>query len=288
VKTALDFGTGIVLAGWAMAGGLGLQAALHTQKLRGIIALNGFYDAIRVQKALRGEAGWEQFQTWLAAERSKSLASTRKPDLDPFAIYPLDPVSKKYVDEVLRKAASYDRASEAVDVGFADSLLSFCPERHLDYLRTRQFSSRMATRTRFIRWKKPSRSMRNTRGPSSCTGFPMPATPNGCWMRAHLSTLVKIWKDGCAFSHELSTDLRRNRYSRPRSAEPVRAVGRRVGACRRVRDAGMGGFVLKSHRMSTVETRLFWRRAFRSCKSSEAWRSMGSWAASTRLPSMPN
>jgi pimeloyl-ACP methyl ester carboxylesterase len=94
VKTALDFGTGIVLAGWAMAGGLGLQAALHTQKLRGIIALNGFYDAIRVQKALRGEAGWEQFQTWLAAERSKSLASTRKPDLDPFAIYPLDPSRK--------------------------------------------------------------------------------------------------------------------------------------------------------------------------------------------------
>jgi len=133
-ENGAGFGTGIVLAGWAMASGLGLQAALHTQKLRGIVALNGFYDAIRVQKALRGEAGWEGFQTWLAAERSKSLATPCKPDLDPFAIYPLDPVSKKYVDEVLRKAASYDRASEAVDVGFADSLLSFCPERHLDHL----------------------------------------------------------------------------------------------------------------------------------------------------------
>jgi uncharacterized protein len=128
-------GNGIVLAGWGMAGGLILEASRFTPKLRGLIALNGFYDAVRVQKALRGEDGWKKFQAWLAKERSASLKSARKPDLDPFEIYPLDPVSKQYVDDVLRKAPSYDRASEAADVGFADSLLRFCPERQVDHLR---------------------------------------------------------------------------------------------------------------------------------------------------------
>lgn len=134
-KNSSGLGTGIVLAGWGMAGGLVLDAAKLTGTLRGLVALNGFFDAVRVQKALRGEDGWLKFQTWLANERAKSILSPRKPDLDPFAIYPLDSVSKEYVDNVLRKAASYDRASEAVDLGFADSLLSFWPERHLDALK---------------------------------------------------------------------------------------------------------------------------------------------------------
>jgi uncharacterized protein len=130
-----NLGRGIVLAGWGMAGGLILEAARMCPPLRGLIAMNGFYDAERVQRALRSDRGYRELLSWLAARRRSAVVRRAEEDLDPFAIYPLDPKSRKYVDEVLRQTEHYDRGAAAVKLSFADSLLRFKPERDLDHLR---------------------------------------------------------------------------------------------------------------------------------------------------------
>ncbi|MCJ8287209.1 alpha/beta fold hydrolase [Halomonas sp.] len=120
----------LVLAGWGMAGGLVLDAFRHVEDMvDALISMNGFFNAVRVQKALRGELGWKEFRHFLNKERVRLALGGDACDIDPFDIYPLDPVSKGYVDGVLWKTPGYGLTS---DLDFADSLLSFFPEAHVD------------------------------------------------------------------------------------------------------------------------------------------------------------
>ncbi|MDI3326435.1 alpha/beta hydrolase [Pontibacterium granulatum] len=120
----------VVLAGWGMAGGLILDAVrLCEGMVDGLVAMNGFFDAVRVQKALRGEHGWKEFKQFMADERLRLAKGGEKEGIDPFKIYPLDPVSREYVYTELVKAPGYGVTS---DFDFADSLISFKPEAHLD------------------------------------------------------------------------------------------------------------------------------------------------------------
>lgn len=123
-------GRRLVLAGWGMAGGLVLDAYRLVEDLvDGLISMNGFFDAVRVQKALRGELGWKKFRQFLNQERLRLAQGGESRELDPFDIYPLDPISKGYVDEVLWKTPGYGLTS---DLAFADSLITFRPESHID------------------------------------------------------------------------------------------------------------------------------------------------------------
>lgn len=123
-------GRKVVLAGWGMAGGLILDAYRICQdQVAGLVAMNGFFDAVRVQKALRGEHGWKAFRSFMAEERSRLAQGGESHGIDPFEIYPLDPVSREYVETELVKAPGYGVTST---FDFADSLISFCPESHLD------------------------------------------------------------------------------------------------------------------------------------------------------------
>jgi len=125
-------GRPVVLLGWGMGGGLVLQAApLVRSYLAGLVAANGFFDAVRVQRAVRGSSGWEEFSGWYQKERAAAVQKTEETEIDAFRIYPLDDVSRGYVDSVLRKTDGY---ATTVKIGFADSLLSFRPEAHLEGL----------------------------------------------------------------------------------------------------------------------------------------------------------
>lgn len=123
-------GRPLVLIGWGMAGGLILEAARAAPPVTGLVCLNGFYDAERVQRAVRGEAGWAAFLGWLEEKR---IARRQGADerVDPFDIYPLDEVTRRYVDGVLRKNAAF---GVDVTLDFAESLLRFRPERDLAHL----------------------------------------------------------------------------------------------------------------------------------------------------------
>lgn len=129
-QRASEEGRKVVLAGWGMGGGLVLDAyRLCQDQVHGLIAMNGFFDAVRVQKALRGEHGWKQFRAFMAEERARLTLGGEPKGIDPFEIYPLDPASREYVYTELVKAPGYGVTST---FDFADSLISFCPESHLD------------------------------------------------------------------------------------------------------------------------------------------------------------
>lgn len=123
----------IILMGWGMGGGLILEASRLTPKLHALIATNGFYNSPRVQKALRGDAKNKEFLAWLEEERGKAALTGIVPEVDPFKIYPLDPVSEEYVDRVLRAVPGYNEGAQ-VRIDFADSLIRFAPENNLDHL----------------------------------------------------------------------------------------------------------------------------------------------------------
>ncbi|WP_206075729.1 alpha/beta hydrolase [Marinobacter sp. NP-4(2019)] len=65
-KRASEEGRKVVLAGWGMGGGLVLDAYRICQdQVDGLIVMNGFFDAVRVQKALRGNmAGSNSVPLW--------------------------------------------------------------------------------------------------------------------------------------------------------------------------------------------------------------------------------
>lgn len=123
-------GRPLVVLGWGMAGGLVLQAAKEIDGLAGLVCLNGFYDAERVQRAVRGDDGWRTFLGWLEDKRmARARGDASK--VDPFDVYPLDEVTRGYVDGVLRKNPDF---GVDVTLDFAESLLRFRPERELGHL----------------------------------------------------------------------------------------------------------------------------------------------------------
>jgi len=122
----------LVLAGWGMGGGLILDAARVATGIDALIPINGFYDSLRVQTALRTADDWAAFRSWYTEERTRLTAGGDKRKVDPFKIYPLDPETEGYVDGVLRKNPDF---GIDVDPAFGDSLLQFCPEARLDHLR---------------------------------------------------------------------------------------------------------------------------------------------------------
>lgn len=121
----------IVLAGWGMAGGLIFDAFKINPNIDGLVAMNGFYDAKRVQKALRGEKGWRAFVDFMAFERCRLTRGGEAHGINPFVSihWIRSAVNTKYVNNVLRKNTDYGVTSALT---FADSLISFNPEANLE------------------------------------------------------------------------------------------------------------------------------------------------------------
>lgn len=116
----------MLLLGWGMGAGLVLDAARMLLGVVGVIAVNGFYNGARVQRAHRGDDGFRAFCLQVGAERRERVRSGKAAMVDPFDIYPLDAQSREYVDNVLRKTPQYD--AERYSMELADSLLRWDPE----------------------------------------------------------------------------------------------------------------------------------------------------------------
>lgn len=121
----------LVLSGWAMGGALVLEAARVAEGIDAIVVMNPIADAVRIQRALRGEAGYRAFREWLDAERARLVEGGEPRKVDPFSIYPLDSETKRYCDDVLAKNPEF---GTGVYPSFADSLLQLAPEARLDHL----------------------------------------------------------------------------------------------------------------------------------------------------------
>lgn len=120
----------VVLLGWGMAGGLILDAARELEGVTGLISANGFFDGARVQLAHRGPEGLAAFRRRVADEAAAAARSQQGHwrTADPFDLYPLDAVSRVYVDDVLRPTPSYDAEPYSYELG--ESLLRFRPEAY--------------------------------------------------------------------------------------------------------------------------------------------------------------
>jgi hypothetical protein len=123
----------IILLGWGMAGGMVLEAARWLSGVVGVVAANGFYDGARVQRHHRGEEGYEAFVSAVEAKRRQRVRTGEVERTDPFDLYPLDPQSRRYVDEVLRKAPHYDADRYSWELG--ESLLAWNVEERARSLR---------------------------------------------------------------------------------------------------------------------------------------------------------
>lgn len=123
----------LLLLGWGMGAGLVLDAARGLSGVIGLLALNGFYDGARVQQAHRGADGMHALLEMVRAERQQRVRSGAPRRVDPFEIYPLDPVSRQYVDSTLRRYDHY--ATEDYSLELAESLLRWRPEAYAAEMR---------------------------------------------------------------------------------------------------------------------------------------------------------
>jgi len=118
----------MVLIGWGMGAGLVLQAADEVPNVVGLISINGFYNGYRFLKERRTEKQWKTFMNWLHKLRGEEVQTGKIKKVDPFKIYPLDEVTRKYVDDVLYKTKGF---GGKVELHFAYSLLHYNPEAQL-------------------------------------------------------------------------------------------------------------------------------------------------------------
>ena len=123
------YGNRVLLMGWGMGGGLVLEAARLIPKIVGLVCMNGFYNGKRVQKMVRGYSAYVEFLERTDAIRAEAVRTGKVIDVDPFSIYPLDPQSEDYVDNVLRQVPEFGGLVKPM---LADSLLRFCPDQHLE------------------------------------------------------------------------------------------------------------------------------------------------------------
>ncbi len=124
-------GRQLVLLGWGMGAGLVLKATPIAPNVQGLICMNGLYDAIRVQRQVRGDAGWRRFRTWFQERQLEACRTPETLEVDPFDIYPLDPLTRTYVDGPLAASPGF---GGTVHLSFAESLLAFAPEHDLEHL----------------------------------------------------------------------------------------------------------------------------------------------------------
>jgi len=124
----------IVLLGWGMGAGLVLDAAREHPGIIGLVAVNGFYHGPRVQRAHRGEEGYRQFQQRVVEQLRRQSVTGESERIEPFDAYPLDPQSREYVNNVLRKDPDYDTRGCFYEL--ANSLLRWHPEAYAPLMNT--------------------------------------------------------------------------------------------------------------------------------------------------------
>jgi uncharacterized protein len=111
----------VFLLGWAMGGGLVLDAARELEEVKGICAVNGLYDGPGFQRAHRGTEGLATFRRRIRDERFRRAATGIAQYVDPFDIYPLDEVTRQYVRASLAPVEGYDATLCSFEL--AESLL---------------------------------------------------------------------------------------------------------------------------------------------------------------------
>lgn len=111
----------VFLLGWAMGGGLVIDAARELEGVSGICAVNGLYDGADFQLWHRGEHAMSTFRSRIADERLRRAVTGIREYVNPFDIYPLDTVTQEYVTSSLEVLDAYEASVCSFEL--AESLL---------------------------------------------------------------------------------------------------------------------------------------------------------------------
>jgi dipeptidyl aminopeptidase/acylaminoacyl peptidase len=111
----------VFVLGWAMGGGLVLDACVELQGVKGILAINGLYDGADYELYHRGGKGLEKFREDIADERFRRTRSGIARYVDPFDIYPLDETTRGYVKSSLESVEGYEATVCSLEL--AESLM---------------------------------------------------------------------------------------------------------------------------------------------------------------------
>ena len=98
----------VYLLGWAMGGGLVIDAARELNGVTGICAVNGLYDGADFQRWHRTHAELTAFRERILQERLRRATTGVAEYVDPFDIYPLDDVTRGYVTSSLEVIEAYE------------------------------------------------------------------------------------------------------------------------------------------------------------------------------------
>ena len=91
--------------------------------------MNGFYNGKRVQKMVRGFYGLCRVHRAHRRRPRRGRRTGEVVEVNPFSIYPLDPQSEDYVDDVLHQVQAFGGLVKPM---LADSLLRFAADTHLE------------------------------------------------------------------------------------------------------------------------------------------------------------
>lgn len=112
----------VFLVGWAMGGGLVLDAGRELDEVKGIGAVNGFYDGPGFLQYWHGQEGnLDTFRDRIRAERFRRATTGIAEYVDPFDIYPLDEITNQYVRASLVPVEGYEATICSFEL--AESLL---------------------------------------------------------------------------------------------------------------------------------------------------------------------
>jgi pimeloyl-ACP methyl ester carboxylesterase len=111
----------IFVLGWAMGGGLVVDACRDLPNVKGIVAVNGLFDGVLFQESHRNSEEMADFRQRVEEERQRRSLSGIADYVDPFEVYPLDPETLAYVRDNLDTVSGYESSRCSFEI--ADSLL---------------------------------------------------------------------------------------------------------------------------------------------------------------------
>jgi uncharacterized protein len=109
------------LLGWALGGGLVIDASRELPHVRGLIAINGLYDGLAFLKAHRSDDELDALRREADDDRLARCTTGKLRFVDPFHIYPLDDETLSYVRANLDTVTGYE--SQSCSLEFFESLL---------------------------------------------------------------------------------------------------------------------------------------------------------------------
>jgi len=116
----------IVLLGWAMGGSVAIAAAADDERPRAVATVNAVGHFERALRNLHTAESWRRLLVSVALDRHRRARVGWSTSIDPFEVIKLDPVTERYVSNLLYEGAEH--RSREITLESIDCMRRFRPE----------------------------------------------------------------------------------------------------------------------------------------------------------------